>query len=411
MKVGVIFAPQTNLSLNMLLRKPLLAFLCSIPFIIHAQPSIKLESKQVQLKSGKQFTLQVPQGYQITVAGEVEHRLRFMAKSPDGRLFATDMYNRGDNRLGRVIIFEQWNEQQKKFNKTTEYLTKLRNPNQVAFYSAAGQHFIYIAETGFIKRYKYAAGDNRPSDTGTIVARFPDYGLDYKYGGWHLTRSLTFHNNKLYVSIGSSCNACIEKEGIRACVLEMDPDGKNSRIFAKGLRNSVAIKWVNNQFWATSMGRDQIGPDKPEDLMHTIVKDGFYGWPYYYQYRKKVYPDPEFKDSIKPKGMQPPPVAQTGFKAHSAPLGFDYLTGFSDSSLNNSFLVALHGSTMVSRQRGNEVVQVMKDGSYRTIVGGFLQGKTEAQRYGRPCDVLQNSRNSFFVTDDKNGVLYYIYKP
>jgi len=355
--------------------------------------------------------LQVPQGYQIAVAGEVEHRLRFLAKSPDGRLFATDMFNRGDNRLGRVIIFEQWNEGLKRFDKTTEYLTKLRNPNQVAFYSTGGQHFIYIAETGFVKRYKYLAGDTAPHDTGTIIARFPDYGLDYKYGGWHLTRSMAFHNNKLYVSIGSSCNACIEKEGIRACVMEMDPDGRNAKVFAKGLRNSVAIKWVNNQFWVTSMGRDQIGPDKPEDLMHTIVKDGFYGWPYYYQFNKKVYPDPQFKDSVKPKNMQPPPVAQTGFKAHTAPLGFDYFSGFVDTLLNNSFLVALHGSTTVSRQRGNEVVQVMKDGSSRTVIAGFLQGKTEANRYGRPCDVLQYSNKSFFVTDDKNGVLYYLYKP
>ena len=55
-----------------------------------------------------------------------------------------------------------------------------------------------------------------------IIATFPDYGLDYKYGGWHLTRSLSFHNKKLFVSVGSSCNACIEKEDVRASIIEMD---------------------------------------------------------------------------------------------------------------------------------------------------------------------------------------------
>jgi glucose/arabinose dehydrogenase len=168
---------------------------------------------------------------------------------------------------------------------------------------------------------------------------------------------------------------------------------------------------VGNQFWVTSMGSDNLGPDKPEDLMHMVARDGFYGWPYYFQYKKHIYQDPHLKDSVKPTGLKQPPIAPVGFKAHSAPLGFEYLTGFADSSLNNSFLVALHGSTTVSRQRGNEVVQILRDGSYIPVVTGFLQGRTEAKRYGRPCDVLQQSSTSFFVTDDKNGVLYYIYKP
>lgn len=392
--------------------KIVFAALCSIPMLLQAQTQpIKLQDKQVLLKSGKKFSLKVPEGYQLSVAAEVSNRLRFLAKSPDGKLFATDMYNRGDNRLGRVLIFENWNASTKKFEKTTEYLTKLRNPNQVAFYSTKDVDYIYVAETGFIKRFRYYKGENKPRDTGTIITRFPDYGLDYKYGGWHLTRSLTFNNNKLYVSVGSSCNACIEKEPIRACIMEMDPDGSNAKLFANGLRNSVAIKWVNNEFWVTSMGRDQIGPDKPEDLLQSITKGSFYGWPYYFQFNRKIYTDPQFKDSAKPKNLKQPSIAQVGFKAHSAPLGFEYLTGFSDPLLNNCFLVALHGSTTVSRQRGNEVVQVLKDGTYRTIVGGFLQGKKENGRFGRPCDVMQSSSNAFFVTDDKSGVLYYIYRP
>ena len=111
----------------------------------------------------------------------------------------------------------------------------------------------------------YNRGDNKPPDSGQVIARFPDYGLSYKYGGWHLTRSLAFHNEKLYVSVGSSCNACVETEEIRAVVLEMNPDGTDAKIFARGLRNSVGIKWIGNELWGTGMGRDLAGPDKPED--------------------------------------------------------------------------------------------------------------------------------------------------
>ncbi|MBL7730028.1 MAG: PQQ-dependent sugar dehydrogenase, partial [Chitinophagaceae bacterium] len=265
-------------------------------------------------------------------------------------------------------------------------------------------------ETGKLSYYLYNNGDNKPSSPATTIASFPDYGLSYKYGGWHLTRSLAFYKNKLYVSVGSSCDACIEKEEIRATLVEMDPDGRNLKYYARGLRNAVGIKWINNELWATNMGRDNRGPDKPEEQLMKITRGAFYGWPYYYQYKKQIIADPDFKDSVKPAWVKRPPISKWGIKAHSAPLGFAYFTGFKDSLLNNSFITALHGSTSVWRERGNAVVQMLPNGTYREIVTGFLQGKTEDKRYGRPCDVLQWSDHSFFISDDKNGVIYYVWK-
>lgn len=84
---------------------------------------------------------------------------------------------------------------------------------------------------------------------------FPDYGLDYKYGGWHLTRIIAVApNGKFYVSVGSSCNACAEREKVRASVLEMNADGSEQRIFAKGLRNAVGLKWIGKFLFATNLG-------------------------------------------------------------------------------------------------------------------------------------------------------------
>ena len=379
-------------------------------FSASAHDSIRLVSKQVKLKDGSIFNLKIPEGYSLSIAAKQQRTLRFLAKSPDGRLFATDIHSRGDNKKGKVLIFSNWDTASHRFDSTIVYLSSLRNPNQIAFYSSDKRHYLYVAETGLIRRYNYQPGDVAPTDTGTVIARFPDQGLNYKYGGWHLTRSLSFHHNKMYVSIGSSCNACIEQESLRAVIVEMNPDGTDQKIYATGLRNSVGMKWINGKLWVTSMGRDQIGPDKPEDLLHTVTRNTFYGWPFYFQYRGKIETDPQFKDSIKQVGNDAiPPIATVGFKAHSAPLGFDYLTNFIDTDVNNSFLVALHGSTSVWRQRGNAVVQVV-NGSYRNIVTGFLQGKTDKQRFGRPCDVMQWNNNSIFITDDKNGVLYYLWK-
>ncbi len=96
-------------------------------------------------------------------------------------------------------------------------------------------------------RYKYNAGDNAPSVAPKVLAHYPDYGLNYKYGGWHLTRTVAFATlhgkTRLYVTVGSSCNACNEKEEIRATLTVMDPDGSHQEIIARGLRNAVGMEY------------------------------------------------------------------------------------------------------------------------------------------------------------------------
>src|SRR5690606_3242387 len=99
---------------------------------------------------------------------------------------------------------------------------------------------------------------------------------------------------KLYVSVGSSCNACIEQEEVRATIIEMDPDGKNKRIYATGLRNAVGLHWVGSERFATEMGSDQFGTEAPEDKLVRVVEGGFYGWPYFYQVGDSVLLDTAF---------------------------------------------------------------------------------------------------------------------
>lgn len=385
----------------------------STAFINTSDSPFALVPHPIRLQKGVSLDLNIPEGYNISVAYEGLNRLRFLSKSPDGRLFATDMYDISDNKAGKVYIFDDWDDSTHRFTKLSTYLAGLHNPNQVAFYHYKGRDLIYVAETGRLSYYEYHAGDTAAVGQPVVIASFPDYGLSYKYGGWHLTRSLAFHNGRLYVSVGSSCNACIETENVRATILSMNPDGSDKQFFATGLRNSVGIKWVGNQLWVTSMGRDLIGPDKPEDLFQRADSGMVYNWPYYYPYQGMYYPDKQMQDTAARHGIvvpPPPPPAFCGFKAHSAPLGFDYFKGFEDGRLDSAFLVALHGSTTVSRQRGNAIVKVINGNQYTDVVNGFLSGKEEKDRKGRPCDVLMYSSRSFFFTDDYEGVLYYVWR-
>src|SRR5215204_46561 len=221
----------------------LLSLLAAFVRPIAATP--KLTPHRISLANGKSFELNLPEGYEISIAVQGLKRIRFMTLSPDKRVFVTDMFNLTDNRRGVVYILDEFDPATRRFKKVTRYLSGLHNPNSVAFYTdRSGTNWFYLALTDRLVRYRYEAGKDTPSGEAQVLATFPDYGLGYKYGGWHLTRTVMAGGNKIYVAVGSSCNACEEKEEVRASILEMDPDGKNQKHFARGLRNAVGLRWI-----------------------------------------------------------------------------------------------------------------------------------------------------------------------
>ena len=369
-----------------------------------AQP--KLVPHKITLRTGKTFNLNLPAEYEIIPAAEGLKRVRFFARSPDGRIFVTDMYNLTDNDKGAVYILDDWNSETGRFGKVTPYLTNLKNPNSAAFYTDAdGQDWFYLAETDKLTRRKFTKGETKPSGAKPqTIATFPDYGLSYKYGGWHLTRTIAFSPaGKLYVSVGSSCNACEEKESVRATVLEMNADGSKQRIYAKGLRNAVDLKWIGNGFFATNQGADHLGLKKPDETFYALKNGADYGWASCYQSNGKVFRDAKHN---RLKSCARVPKAYAYFPAHSSALGFDYFDDrTTDETLANSFLVALHGSTDKDIGSGYKIVVMRKGEKPKDFISGFLQNKTVN---GRPCGIMRLDARSFLFTDDHGGVVYLV---
>jgi glucose/arabinose dehydrogenase len=383
---------------------------------------VKRVPNRIALANGKAFNLKLPEGFGISVAAQGLKRVRFMAKSPDDRIFVTDMYNLADNTKGVVYILDEFNPASQSFQKVTPYLQGLRNPNSIAFYrDQIGVDWFYLALTDRLLRYKYISGETTPSAKPEVLATFPDYGLSYKYGGWHLTRTIAIGNNgKIYVSVGSSCNACEEKEEVRATVLEMDPDGKNQKYFARGLRNAVGLRWIKDHLYATNMGSDHLGDHKPADTMY-LVKDGTnYGWPYCYQSGTGRFEDVKFNLGGKKMNCRDVPQAFAAFDAHSSPLGFEFFDGLDmgpvsksgyGGPLRDAFLIALHGSTKKSLNRGYRVVRLPPSRKTADPPEDFIDGFLAAGRVnGRPVDILSFGVNGFLLTDDYAGVVYYVYE-
>lgn len=382
----------------------------------------KLVPHRISLANGKSFDLNIPEGFSINVAAQGLKRVRFMAKSPDDRIFVTDMYNLTDNSRGVVYILDGFDPATRSFAKVTPYLKGLRNPNSIAFYKdEKGVDWFYLALTDRLLRYKYIAGEDIPTAKPETLATFPDYGLSYKYGGWHLTRTIAIGvNGRIYVSVGSSCNACEEKEDVRASILEMDADGKNQKRFAHGLRNAVGLRWIttldgSGRLFATNMASDHLGDHKPADTMHLVNAGANYGWPYCYQSGPSRLPDPKFNPGGKKLNCGNRPQAYAAFDAHSSPLGLEYFDRSNGTELRDTFLVGLHGSTKKNLKRGYRVVQLPGSAGNGPIgpfppldfIDGFLQaGKV----YGRPVDILSVGTDAFLLTDDYAGVVYYVAK-
>ena len=79
-------------------------------------------------------------------------------------------------------------------------------------------------------------------------------------GGEHVSRTLVFGpDGRMYVSTGSSCNACREQDPRRASVWSHTADGKDGRLYASGLRNAVGMAWRNGALYASTNWRNYLG--------------------------------------------------------------------------------------------------------------------------------------------------------
>ena len=373
-----------------------------------ATSAIELESRIVVLNNKKEVTFRLPKEFDITVAAEDLGKARFMAESPDGRVFVPDMVNYNLSHEGKIFILENFDEKTGSFQNKHTYLSGLRGPNSLAFYTDKdGQDWLYIALTAHLIRYKYAAGDIVPSSKPEIIIEFPNTQTPGETSVvWHITRTLLFQKDTLYVAIGSGCNSCEQPtDETRAMIFSIDPNGKNVRMYANGLRNAVGIEWAKGSLYATENGVDHMGPGSPNEVMYKIDEGKHYGWPYCYELNGILQEDTS-QEWNREFSCEDFPLSLAAFDPHSAPLGLTY---FEDAhpALKGFFLVSLHGSFQPEIGTGYKIMRVSGNGTQDVFMEGFLS--EEGERVARPVHILQKDKNSFFLTDDHGGRIYYIY--
>ena len=285
----------------------------------------------------------------------------------------------------------------------------LDRPHGMAF-RCAPDCKLYIAEKDQVNVYSY--------NLHTMKALKLKKITDLPVGGGHATRTLLFlpglDGDQLLISVGSSCNVCIEEDWRRARVLMISARGGVLRTFASGLRNSVFMTThpETKKVWATEMGRDMLGDDLPPDEINIITQGRNYGWPFCYG--KNVHDndfDPAMKKSCKEPETYP---SHIDIPAHSAPLGLAFIPDDGwPAGFRSNLLVAYHGSWNRSVPTGYKIVRYRLDGSGNFLrVDDFLTGllTKDGTALGRPVDIIVRPGGTVFVSDDKAGVIYRITK-
>ena len=342
------------------------------------------------------FLPTVPAGFKISIFATGFKRPRWLTVAPNGDIFLADMG------AGEIVILRD--PQNTGGAQTREnFVTGLTRPFGIAFHD----DYVYVGEMKELVRFKYDPKTSKRLGEAEHLMNLP--------GGGHDTRSVAFSKDgkHLFIGVGSESNISPGEEPIRAAVTICDPDGKNARLFATGLRNpvGVGVEPVTGQVWVSVNERDELGDNLPPDYFTSVRDGGFYGLPYSY-----------IGDSVdaRVKPQRPDLVAKAIVPdvlmgAHVAALQFVFYTGtqFPESYRGGAF-VAEHGSWNRSTRSGYQVAFVaFKDGQPSAdpvpFMTGLVPDPSSGTVYGRPVGVTVAPDGSLLVSDDGAAVIYRIW--
>ena len=336
----------------------------------------------------------VPKGFRLRVFASDLTNPRVIKRLQSGDFVLSQPYK------GEVILLQGDNDGDGQSDGRRVLLTNLDRPHGLAFY----QDWLYVAESGAVGRVLF------DQDTGKVTGEYETIITDLPSGGNHWSRTIRFGpDGLLYLSIGSSCNVCVEENPLRSTMTRYQPDGSQREILATGLRNSVDFDWNSSgELYATENGRDLLGDNFPPDELNKIVSGGFYGWPFA---SGDNILDPDYGSGHE-VDIAKAIIPAHNFRAHNAPLGMMFYQGDGIPSLKGAAVVALHGSWNRSVKDGYKVVSlhwqngVIKE---KELVTGF---EKDGDVIGRPAFVEQGDEGDIFITDDFSGTVYRLtYQP
>lgn len=321
----------------------------------------------------------------------------------------------------------------------------LNEPQGMAFDDVGRREVLYVAETDEIDRYVWL-GDRVGSRT-MLIPRLPS-GSDHT-----LKNIVVGPNHDLYFDIGSTSNASPSPPSSPpyATVMEYTSSGARVRVWATGVRNGDGLSFApDGSLWTAVNERDDIAypfhrsyrghsdaygqviqayvNNHPPDEIAKLTAGRNLGWPY-------CDPDPDvnpgaestafrhaslkfdFDAQTNPGGhvlncMKLAPL-DLGLPAHSAPLGFHFLSGSGLPKIwRSGAVVAVHGSWDRQPPRAPAVLWMPWEpdrhtlGPAQSLITGFQY--PNGDRWGRTVDAVPGPDGALYVSDDTAGAIYRV---
>jgi glucose/arabinose dehydrogenase len=286
------------------------------------------------------------------------------------------------------------------------FITGLNSPFGMAL---IGRDF-YVANTDAIVRFEYAPGAMELHGPGESIFDLPAGSLNHH---WTKNAIASRDGTRLYVTVGSNSNVAengMDQEARRAAILELDPNTRQLRVFANGLRNPNGLAWnpATNDLWTVVNERDDLGSDLVPDYLTSVRDGGFYGWPYSY-----------FGQHVDARVEPPRPdmvaqaiVPEYALGPHTASLGLAfYERGALPARYNGGAFIGQHGSWNRKPLSGYKVIFVPFTNGEPSdppedVLLDFVDSNGDAR--GRPVGVAVDRSGALLVADDVGNTVWRV---
>lgn len=345
-----------------------------------------------------------PAGFKVDLYAAGLENPRLLRTAPNGDIFLAE------SDAGRIRVFRGMGSDGKP-EQMQVFATKMKRPYGIAFYPPGPDpQWVYIGCENEVVRYPYKNGDMAASGHSQHLLNLPTDG--------HWTRSIEFSSDgkTLFVAVGSRSNVddpdTTPEEKNRADILAFDPDGKNMRVYAYGIRNAgggLAVDPKTGQLWCSVNERDELGDNLVPDYITHVQEGGFYGWPWWYM---GAHQDPRHRGKrpeLKDKAIVPDVLLQP----HNASLGITFYQGKQfPAEYQGDIFAGQHGSWNKAARTGYEVIRVplhqsgKASGDYQDFLTGFVL--PDGQVWGRPVAVTVAPDGSLLVSDDGSNSIWRV---
>jgi glucose/arabinose dehydrogenase len=414
----------------------------SIAMAASEQVSLEVPSSLNAEPFNTERKLTVPPGFGIRLWARVTGA-RFMELAPNGDVLVSHPGS------GKIFLLR---DQGSEVPQTVEFATGMQKPHDMVFHTIGSTTYLYIAESNRVSRAVYRNGDTRLGSRQVVVDNLPDASNTELRGSYfHELKNIAISpDNKLYVSIASSCNSCledVESDPQRGAIYEYNADGSGRRLYARGLRNAEGLDFIpgTKVLWVAVNNRDQIRyplnkdfdgngtndygkilpkyvDENPPEPFTRVRDGGHYGWPFCNSLPNasmsnlELMRDVDLNPSLTQLDCAKADRSSKGIRAHSAPLGLSFLHNSAvPQEYRRGAAIALHGCwNCTSLRAGYKVVYFPFDeagnaGNEMDLVTGFVTDPDKRIRWGRPVDVIADAKGNLLISDDYAGAIYQLY--